>query len=132
MLEGYLLQGFEKSCTNALVRGIKEGEFERGTAESMQDTVERSLKLHKDEGKQLFHVANFIRKEVEHEWENIVPKLTMTPSAAGMDPKTTRCIDNLKSFLEDIVYYKVDYYEAAKQLTKYYKENQKKQLKKVV
>jgi hypothetical protein len=117
MLEGYLPRGFEKSCTNALIRGIKDCEYE-----GIKGTIERSLKLYKEEGKQLFYVANNIQEEVEHEWRNIMTKLIPKDED---NEKKQKAINNLNDFLEDIIYYKVDYYEVAKQLTKYYKVIQK-------
>jgi malonyl CoA-acyl carrier protein transacylase len=127
MLEGYLPRGFEKSCTNALIKGIKECEFERDTLNNTKDTIERSLKLYKEEGKQLHYVANNIQEEVAHELRNIIVSLI---TGKERDEKAQHAIDNLKDFLKDIVYQKVDYYEVARQLTKYYKESQKIKAKK--
>ena len=121
MLETFLPKG--KQFTNALIRGIKDYGLK-----SIEDTIEKSLKLYKEEGKQLHYVANDIQEEVSHEWRNIMTELIPDDKDSQ---KKQNAINNLSSFLEDIVYSQIDYYEAAKQLTKYYKENQKTKLKKV-
>ena len=126
ILEGYLPKGFGKSCTNALIRGIKEEGFL--LFEDVKSTIEESLKLYKEEGKQLFYVANDIQEEVSHEWRNITTKLI--PNDRDKE-EAQKAIKNLSDFLKDIVYRQIDYYEVAKQLTKYYKENQKAKINKV-
>jgi hypothetical protein len=126
LLEGYLPKGFGASCTNALIKGIKDNDFL--LFEGLKDTIETSLKFYKEEGKQLHYVANNIQEEVAHELRNII--LAMI-TGKERDKQAQKAIDNLEEFLRDIVYSKVDYYEVARQLTKYYKESQKTKLKKV-
>jgi hypothetical protein len=110
--------------TNALIKGLKRDELEYG-GDGLKDAIKYSLKTYKEEGKQLFFVADYIKGESRQE----VNATCVLPLDEKTPDHQVRA-DRLGDFIGDI-YDKIDYYEVAKQLTKYYKEQQKTNTKKI-
>jgi hypothetical protein len=98
-----------KEFTKALVSSLKNKEF-------IKATIEISLKVHKEEANQILYVADYMRNEVLNEIQ------------MGKENFSTLQITLL---LPDIMYRRSDYFEAAKELTRLYKENQKNLINKV-
>jgi|ERR1035437_499694 hypothetical protein len=115
----------DSNYTNALIKGLKKDELEmteRGGG--IKDMIGKSLRI-KEEGKQLYFLADYIKREAREEFNETY----ISPFKENDDSAKTRA-NRLEDFIGDI-YEKIDYYEVAKQLTKYYKEQQKTNIKKV-
>jgi hypothetical protein len=126
MLSHYEGRGFEKHFINALIEGLKK---DRDEWEDIECQIEYAIKTYKEEGKQLYIIANYIKDEVQSEIDLIQDKVLKTDNFTNEQEK--KSINRLNDFIGFIQYNCIDYYEVARQLTNYYKENQKTKLKKV-
>jgi hypothetical protein len=111
------------SYTQALIKGLERDELEYGGT-GIQDAIEQSLRI-KEEGKQLYFLADYIKRQSNQEWLEVC----ISPMSENNHDSKMHA-DRLNDFVEDI-FDKIDYYEVAKQLTKYYKEQRKTNIKKV-
>lgn len=120
MLSHYKSKSFEKHFTNALIQGLRNDKDEW---EDIEITIEASLRLYKEEGKQLFYVADIIKEEILNEIERIQSGVLRSDN--NRDERENKSVNRLNDLLGGIVYNHIDYYEVAKVLTRLYKENQK-------
>ena len=126
MLSNYKGRGFKKNFTNVLIEGIKS---DKADWEDVEGEIQQALSADKDEGKQLFNIGNYIKDEVHSEIDLIQDKVLKTDNFTN--ERERKSINRLNDLVGTIQYCYIDYYEVARQLTKYYKEQQKTKIKKV-
>jgi hypothetical protein len=123
MLLDYKSKGFQKHFTNALIQGLIQ-------TKEANDEIESSLTEFKEEGKQLFYVASFIQRELQNELQRpqeYIMRIHHSNEGKGHNDSDYY----LSDFIAEIMYSNIDYYEAAKQLTRLYRQNKGIQNKKV-